>query len=59
MIRAVITFLIIALIAYMIGAYGVSGITPEVGEILLLVFLGLSIVVFIIGLFRGRKVRFL
>ena len=30
MIRAVITFLIIALIAYMIGAYGVSGITPEV-----------------------------
>ena len=59
MVRASITFLMLALIAYMIGVYGLSGITPKTGEILLLVFLGISIVVFIIGLLRGRKIRFL
>lgn len=59
MIRTSITFLMLALVAYMVGVYGLSGITPKTGEILLLIFLGLSIIVFIIGLFRGRKIRFL
>lgn len=46
MIRAAFSFFILALVAYALGAYGIAGLSVEIGKIFLAVFLGLAIVTF-------------
>ncbi len=45
-----IVFFIIAIVAYVLGAEGVAGMSASIGRILLFVFLVLAIIFVIIGL---------
>jgi uncharacterized membrane protein YtjA (UPF0391 family) len=53
MLRAAITFFIIGLVAMIFGAYGIAGLSVEVGKVLLMVFVVLAILSFVVGLIRG------
>lgn len=57
MIRLAITFFIIALIAFVLGAYGIAGLSMEIGRILLVVFIVLAIISYLGGTLSGRKPR--
>ena len=47
-----IVFFIIAVVAYLLGAQGVAGMTASIGRTLLFVFLVLAILFAIIGMVR-------
>ncbi|WP_347357994.1 DUF1328 family protein [Bdellovibrio sp.] len=55
MLRAAIIFFIIAIVAYLLGAGGIAGLSVEIGRLLLFVFLALAIISFIINLLSGKK----
>lgn len=55
MIRAAITFFVLALLAVLFGAYGIAGISMEVGKILLMVFLALAVLSFVGSLVGGGR----
>ncbi len=55
MIRAAVSFFMIALVAFILGAYGIAGLSMEIGKILLAVFLGLAIVSFFAALIAGKN----
>ncbi len=55
MIRAAIAFFVLALVAIVLGANGVAGLSMEIGKILLYVFLALAVISFIISLVTGKK----
>ena len=55
MIRAAIAFFALALLAVLFGAYGIAGVSIEVGKILLMVFLALAVLSFVGSLVTGRK----
>jgi uncharacterized membrane protein YtjA (UPF0391 family) len=57
MIRAAISFFIIALVAYFLGANSIAGVSIEVGKILLFVFLALSVVSFLVAAITGKNPR--
>jgi uncharacterized membrane protein YtjA (UPF0391 family) len=57
MIRVAISFFIIALVAYFIGASGIAGVSVEIGKTVLFVFLALSVISFISALVFGRKTK--
>lgn len=47
-----IVFFIIALVAYVLGARGVAGMSAGIGRTLLFVFLVLAVIFVIAGMFR-------
>ena len=49
-----IVFFIIAIIAYVLGARGVAGMSAGIGRTLLFVFVVLAIIFAIVGLMNGR-----
>lgn len=55
MVRAAITFFVLALVAFIFGAYGIAGLSIEIGKILLGVFLVLAVISFVGALATGRK----
>lgn len=55
MIRAAIAFFILAIIAFVLGAYGIAGLSMQIGKILLVVFLVLAIISYLGGTITGRK----
>jgi len=55
MIRIAISFFILALVAYILGANGIAGLSIEIGKTFLIVFMVLSIIAFLASLFRRRK----
>lgn len=55
MIRAAIVFFVIALVAYMVGAYGIAGMSMEIGRVLLWVFLLLAGISLVLSLVTGRN----
>jgi uncharacterized membrane protein YtjA (UPF0391 family) len=57
MIRTAVSFFILAIIAFIFGAYGIAGMSMEIGRILLFVFLVLAALSFIGGLITGRTPR--
>jgi uncharacterized membrane protein YtjA (UPF0391 family) len=56
-IRAALAFFILGLVAILLGANNVAGLSLEIGKTLLTVFLILAVISFIIGIFKGRKAR--
>lgn len=54
MLRAAIIFFVIGLVAMLFGAYGIAGVSVEVGKVLLMVFIVLAILSFVVGLIRGN-----
>ena len=51
-----IIFFIIAIVAYVLGAQGVAGMSAGIGRTLLFVFLVLAVIMVIVGLVNGRGV---
>ena len=51
-----IVFFIIAILAYVLGAQGVAGMSAGIGRTLLFVFLVLAIIFVIVGLVQGPGV---
>lgn len=56
MIRAAIVFFVLAIIAILFGAYGIAGVSVEIGKTLLMIFLALS-VLSIVGSLLGNNKR--
>ncbi len=54
MLRAAITFFILAIVAFVLGANGIAGLSMEIGRLLLIVFLVLAVISFFINM-MGRK----
>jgi uncharacterized membrane protein YtjA (UPF0391 family) len=59
MIRAAIGFFILGLLAIMLGASNVAGLSIEVGKTLLFVFLVLAVLSALVGLVSGRRTKIL
>lgn len=57
MIRAAIIFFVLALVAFVLGANGVAGLSMEIGRILLFVFLVLAVISFVVSVSTGKKPR--
>ncbi len=57
MLNAAITFFVIALVAFLLGATGFAGVSMEIGRTLLFVFLILAVISFVISMVRGKSPR--
>ncbi len=55
MLRAAIAFFVLGLVAILLGANGVGGLSVDIGKMLLFVFLILSVISFIASLVVGKK----
>jgi uncharacterized membrane protein YtjA (UPF0391 family) len=55
MVRAAIVFFVLSLVAMLLGAYGVAGISLEMGKLLLITFLILAGVSLVVGLLSGGR----
>lgn len=55
MLRAAIIFFVIGIVAYLLGAGGIAGLSVEIGKVLLYVFLALAVISFVINAVSGRK----
>ena len=55
MLRAAIVFFILAIVAFVLGANGIAGMSMEIGRLLLIVFLVLAVISFVINMIGGRK----
>ncbi len=55
MLNAAITFFVLAILAFVLGANGVAGISMEIGRTLLWVFLLFAVISFVANLVRGRR----
>ncbi len=51
-----IVFFIIAIVAYVLGARGVAGMSAGIGRTLLFVFIILAVIIAIVSLMRGGSV---
>lgn len=54
MLRASIVFFVLALVAMLLGASGIAGVSMEIGKTLLVVFLILAVVSYVVSLMGGR-----
>jgi uncharacterized membrane protein YtjA (UPF0391 family) len=54
MLRAAITFFVFALVAILLGATGIAGISMEIGRLLLFLFLALAVISFVVSLVSGK-----
>ena len=55
MLRAAIIFFILGLISVLLGAYGIAGLSIEIGRILLAVFLVFAVISFIASIITGKN----
>jgi uncharacterized membrane protein YtjA (UPF0391 family) len=55
MLWAAIAFFVLGLVAILLGANGVGGMSMDIGKTLLFVFLILAVISFIASLVTGRK----
>ena len=59
MIRAAISFFILGLIAVLLGANNIGGLSIEVGKTLLFVFIVLAVISALVGMVSGRRPKIL
>jgi uncharacterized membrane protein YtjA (UPF0391 family) len=57
MLRAAIAFFILAIVAFVLGAAGIAGVSMEIGRMLLTIFLVLAVISFVIDLVSRRGSR--
>jgi uncharacterized membrane protein YtjA (UPF0391 family) len=55
MLKVAIIFFVLALISILLGAYGIAGLSMEIGKILLTVFLILALISFVVSFVTGKK----
>ena len=53
MVRAAISFFIIGLVAFLLGAYNIAGLSMDIGKVLLFVFLVLAVLSFLGSMIAG------
>lgn len=56
MLRAAIAFFVLGLVAILLGANNIGGLSLDIGKTLLFVFLILAVISFVASLVMGRKV---
>ncbi len=56
LLSAGLVFLVIALVAYVLGAKGVAGMSAGMGKMVLGIFLVLAVIIFIIRMINGAAV---
>lgn len=54
MLRAALLFFVLGLVAMLLGATGVAGLSMEVGRLVLYVFLALTVISLVAGLVTGK-----
>lgn len=59
MLRAAFLFFVLALVAMLLGATGFAGVSMEIGQTLLVVFLVLAGISFLFSLLTGRNPKML
>jgi len=57
MLRAAIAFFVLAIVAFVLGAGGIAGVSMEIGRMLLVVFLVLAVISFVVNMISSRKGR--
>ena len=57
MFRTAIGFFVFGLVAMLLGAYGVAGLSIEIGRTVLFIFVALAIITWLSGLVTGRRSR--
>jgi uncharacterized membrane protein YtjA (UPF0391 family) len=57
MIRLAIGFFVLAILAYILGAYGIAGLSMEIARILLFVFLAIAVISFVLAMIGGRTTK--
>lgn len=55
MLRAALGFFVLALVAILLGAGNIAGISMEIGRMLLVVFLILAVISFVAGIVSGGR----
>lgn len=55
MLRAALAFFVLALIAYALGAFGIAGVSMDIGRVLLSIFLIVAVISLLVGLVTGRR----
>lgn len=55
MLRAAVVFFVLALVAMLLGAGGVAGLSMEAGRILLIAFLVLAVLSFVGAMVTGKS----
>lgn len=55
MLRAAVAFFILAILAYVFGAYGIAGLSVEIGQILLWVFIIFALLSFAGSYLTGNR----
>lgn len=59
MLRASLAFFVLGLVALLLGANSIAGVSIELGKVLLFVFLALAVLSAIVGLVSGRGTKIL
>jgi uncharacterized membrane protein YtjA (UPF0391 family) len=59
MLRAAIAFFVLGLLSMLLGAYGVAGLSIDIGKMLLAIFLVFAVISFIASLVTGKKTNLL
>ena len=55
MLRAAIGFFVLGLVAMVFGAYGIAGVSIDLGKVLLMIFVVLAIISFVASLVTGKS----
>ena len=55
MLRAAISFFVLGLVAFLLGANGIAGLSVEIGRMLLVVFVILAVISFLLSMFKGNR----
>ncbi len=56
MLRAAIAFFVLGLVAILLGANGVGGLSIDIGKTLLFIFLVLAVISFIASMVVGKRI---
>ncbi len=56
MLRAAIAFFVLGLVAVLLGANGIGGLSIDIGKTLLFIFLILAVISFVASLVMGKKI---
>ena len=57
MLRAALAFFVVALFAYVLGAYQIAGLSMEIAKVLLGIFMFIAVLLVIAALFIGLKIK--
>ncbi len=57
MFRAAVAFFLLAILAFVFGAYGIAGLSIDIGRMLLVIFLVLSVISFLVSMVTGGKLN--